>query len=59
MDYHEIANTYFGGNASAFARQFNLTPGAVAHWKKTGKIPDLRAAQIELWILKQREAEAK
>lgn len=59
MDYQTFADTYFGGNASAIAREFNLQPSAVAYWKKRGTIPELRAAQMKLWIIEHSPAPAK
>lgn len=54
MDYETFAKKHFNGNASAFARAFNLTPGAVQYWKRHG-IPPLRQAQLELWLLKKKQ----
>lgn len=58
MDYEQFAQTHFAGNVSAIAREFGVTRAAVQSWKRKKQIPELRAAQLELWLLK-REAEKK
>ena len=52
MDYETFASQHFNGNASAIAREFGITHGAVNYWKKNG-IPPLRQAQLELWLLRK------
>lgn len=54
MDYQQFADKHFSGNVSAIAREFDVTRAAVQNWKRHNKIPDLRAAQIELWLLKRK-----
>jgi hypothetical protein len=52
LDIQQIVNEHFNGNASAMAREFEVTPAAVFHWKEHGLTPQ-REAQIELWLLKR------
>ena len=49
-----IINGHFGGNESAMAREFKVTPAAVGFWKRHGMSPQ-REAQIELWLLKKNQ----
>lgn len=50
MDIKQIVDTHFGGNASAMAREFKVTPAAIGYWRDKGMTPQ-REAQIQLWIL--------
>lgn len=54
LDIQQVIRDHFGGNASAMAREFGVTPAAVFHWSKHGLTPQ-REAQIELWLLKRDE----
>lgn len=38
---------YFKNNQSELARELGIAPSAVAQWVMSGKIPPLRAIQIE------------
>lgn len=38
---------YFKNNQSELARELRIAPSAVAQWVMSGKIPPLRAIQIE------------
>jgi transposase-like protein len=51
MEYSKLVEA-LGANASAIARQFGVAPSTVASWKKAGQVPELRSAQIELWLLR-------
>lgn len=48
MDFNELAK-HFNGNGSEIARYFDITPGAVSHWRQINKVPELRIMQFKTW----------